>query len=350
MSNLKYIPILKLTNSTQRMLQKIAATQFLGMSDACYYPKLKRYYNDVTYKLGINKQDIQKFSKESLGGVTKKFQSFTKPLNLVCIIGMLNSAEQNDREFYETFAHILTINMYVSAVHIFFPKFCSKPAFKHALETIYHKHLFRRQKGIEHAVRFIAEQESMKYFTKMSNGTVTDIELAKMFYAIRTRIIQSCKSFAKRYYETLETSELDNTPEIVIKQKITDMVSELCTYNIIHQKILMLAIKYSNIDPISAKNILESLADGAFTKDVLFICILLNKMLNFSKIKQNDKSRIQLITKVLKGEKIQNYSIKKEIEALITKLPNSYLYSNMHSAILVNFICQYLLLTFKFKF
>jgi hypothetical protein len=229
------------------ILNKISI-EFSGMVSNCYYPKVADIYRELLYMMHTDEKTLKKYSKEKYLKVLSysgKFQLLHDPYTTLLIIIVQEFLKVKDFTAAQAAFHLFSLRYYANSLHrITTPKgsrksFCNKEAFQSALESLSKNHMFVKQRTIPNSIMYYSNA-IMKIYLKdlqTDNGE----GLFKMIYALRTRIMQSMRSFAKAYYYEYERKNIsqeredgiqnvDHSYEIKLKNFISGISSDICIY------------------------------------------------------------------------------------------------------------------------
>lgn len=196
----------------KRYIIKKIAFDLSNLSEPCYMPKIKKDTSEFFYYTGLTVKDINDFTNRYYKNIANAPWKIVKNIeaNLLLFI-MYYFLNTNDLAAYSSTMKYLSIRYYTNMMSRLFPKVCRPDAFKYSLEKIPRIHLFSREGSISNALVFISNEQEKKYTSSIKNAN--PIQCKDFLIIFRTRIAQSCKSFAETYYKGLEAGSLYKTQE-----------------------------------------------------------------------------------------------------------------------------------------
>jgi hypothetical protein len=346
---INYLPKANLSTASSKHLTLILGTELSNLSGSCYKSQFKKLYNGMCDKFDITDSDIKLFLKKSFSKKTCQYKLLQDKFTLLLLIIILNAAKSNNIKLFQLTSILLAIKFHASRMYIAL-KYCNDDAFREALDQLSYKHLYKQKRGIPNAISHIGNTESKKYFSLMKSNNLTDDDLVKFVYAMRTRIAQSLKSFCRKYYKIVEDYNKGDQTTADVKMILHKLASDMCSYGMVDMKVAKVSASLAKIDLNLGTKILHKIANGEHFNQLFFIINLMHKSIPFNKIKTNEQDRIVLIKRILNGTKVGTYSIKGEIEKLIESANVDYIDLAAYSGPYVNFLCQYITLIYKYKY
>jgi len=193
----------------KRFITTSAARELSALSAPCYYPKTKKFYSELLYLLKVTDKDIKEFVKRTYKGT--KAEKFKLPndagTNILLFVMHYFLIKRDQSAFSATMVYFMIIQyarlMYKQI------KYCHEDTFKYTLDTLTRTHLFFREKSIPNSLYYLANQMQPNYTKDIKDWNVDRI--IAFLSAARTRISQSVKSFAERYYSNKKSGAMIKT-------------------------------------------------------------------------------------------------------------------------------------------
>lgn len=269
--------ILPNKNRLKSFLIKSVTNELSGLSEACYYPKIHRYYYELLDLCKISEKELKTFVKETYFPTkAKDFLLVNDPYtNLILIISHF-FLTQRDAVTAQTAIIFLHLKFYTSTVTINI-RYCNTHVFLAALERIPKTHLFKREKTIGNALMYLSREIMKKYRKTINDWSVES--LIALIQQARHRISQSVKSFAKSYYQVVKDKGGFRTPseeeepfgKIALekgKKLIDDVVSDMTVYKHIDKKSLAEAKTITKISIVTASKLVSALNNVKFSEKI----------------------------------------------------------------------------------
>jgi hypothetical protein len=293
-SKIRYTPEL------QRLITKLAATEISGISEPCYFPPLKKSYNELLNVSGVSDSEIKNFIKRMLQGkISAEFKVMQPDAVLILLIMHLFIKNKNNVALSDTMVYYM-VRQYSHVMSRQFPKYCKPEVFSYALSTLTKTHLFIREKTIANSIIYLSKELLLRYAKDISRWNVD--ELVKFVQASRHRISQSAKSFAETYYRAdkegyglktiVEPTEDQEEKGIFQKQfvergkyVIEEVVKKLTIYRFVDRNALDYAMKFTGVKEEMAHSLLRELMSPKYSEELKMILTLYIK-------KMEDKSQL----------------------------------------------------------
>lgn len=229
------------------ILNKISV-EFSNMVENCYYPKVADIFRDLLHMTNSNEKDLKAYSKQKYASKLKymaKFQLLHDPYTTLLIIIVQQFLKSKDVAAAQAAFHLFSLRYYTNILHkMTMPpgsrkSVCNSEAFQSAIDGLSKNHMFVKQKTIPNSIMYYSNAIFKIYHTALIKDDA--LELFQMIYALRTRIMQSMRSFMTKYYEAHKEGHLtkeredgsqkgDPTHEHKLKNFITTIASDMCVY------------------------------------------------------------------------------------------------------------------------
>lgn len=270
----------------------MTGNELVKISSACYNPILITNRRNIMEWMGVTDEQILRFH-DSIDKKFTRFDIMRDPFMNTILFGMIYFAQQKKPQISKLFYTLLAVKFYGSMLHILFPKFCSEPLFKMALTQMSDKHLFRAKNGISNALIHVADSLFNMYEHALSKPDVSSVDIYRTVIDLRTRISQSCKSFAETYYKLqkdTDSARISSDDSVAEDRKDRDHLTPnavanmiaiaICTYNQIDAISLDEAVTRSGLRRDLCTSVIEEITNDKYRAKLQFILILLMKCVN----------------------------------------------------------------------
>lgn len=261
------------------------AIEFSNMSENCYFPKIAEIYRDILHMTHSNEKDLIEYSKLKYQG-KETYKLLHDPFTTLLILVVQEFLHKKDLAAAESAFHLFTLRFHANLMHRYLtPKtsrksICIPSAFQGALEQLSKNHMFSKMRTIPNSILYYSR---MVFRQHKQNLEMDDADgLASMIYSLRTRLNQSMRSFANKYYDIIEKGKhsteqtdgqgQDSSHETKMRMFINKIVNDLCVYGKVDQEAIInasaiikfnkkLSIEYANklSDPSYAPAVENSL-------------------------------------------------------------------------------------------
>lgn len=328
---------IKYTPTIHRTIIKLAGTEISSISEPCYFPPLKKSYNEILIASGLTDDDVKRFIKRMLHGkISADFKVMQPDAVLLLLIMHLFAKKRETVALSDTMVYYM-VRQYSHVMGRQFPKYCKPEVFSYALSTLTKTHLFVREKTIAGALVYLSKELLIRYAKDILKWNVDD--LVKFVQASRHRISQSVKSFAENYYRAdqegyglktiVEPTEEQEEKGVFQKQFvergqyiIDDIVKKITVYRYVDRNALQYAMNETKVKESIAYPILKELMNTKYSEDLKMCLVLYIK-------KMEDKSQlcgknyiIFLRSLMTLKRTTETIYFKKQIFDLLTKLLN----------------------------
>jgi hypothetical protein len=276
---------LKLKN----FINRLTVTELNNLSEPCYHPSWKKYYNELLHLTELKEKDIKEFIKRFYLGTKAQDALLQSDIgsNLLIIL-MYHFLEKKDQQTYNTIMVYYMIRQYANFFKILLPAYCKPDVFSYTLDHLNPNHLFSREKTISNTLYYLANEMRKRYTSAFLELNPEKISL--FLYESRGRIAQSLKSFMEFYYRNNElglglgTSKEDETgkeifPEELRKgQRIAETIAnKICVYKELDYKAFESARKLTKVNTAISMVLIKELQNIKLANDIKFIVELFFK-------------------------------------------------------------------------
>lgn len=330
-------------------LKKYIGREFSNISRPCYYLKMVRTWRDIVYLTGIDKTIIKEFKK----GIPHKYKSrhiLYDDATMLLLYAIISSFNQKENENARLLFYMLSLKFYGSLIHRYFKSFCNPEIWNIALDRLSTKHIFRKLNGIANAIIYLSDNECKKYkerFQKIENTEDGWDFCNSLVYSLRTRINQSVKSFANKYYklsqdEKLKVKAQGEEEDIEQTPSVADRISiKISTYSQINKQAIIYASEKSGARIDLSTYIIEQMSQVSTREKLRFILTLMNRVVPLDQI-CNNRSKNNLIRKVSVGAKIGRYVIRDKIIEMLEEVDKDYIIKTSNKKQVVSFFLHYI--------
>jgi len=227
------------------------STEFAKMVENCYYPKVSKnskLYHDLLHMTNSKESNLKLYSKEKYTGIKAKFKLLHDPYTTLLILIIQDFLHHKDISGAEATFHLFALRNYTNSLYKMttpkgsHQKICNVDYFQSAMDKLSGNHMFVKQKTIPNSIMYYSRAVMKRYLQALIDDDSDKI--ATMIQEIRSRIMQSMRSFFTKYYQARDNKK------ILIKSK------EEMEYDITHEKKLRTFINkiakdisiYSKID------------------------------------------------------------------------------------------------------
>lgn len=225
------------------IINKISV-EFSNMVENCYYPKIAEIYRDLLHMTHSNEADLLSYSKAKYPG-KESYKLLHDPITTLLVLITQEFLRKKDIAAAESTFHLFALRSYTNSLHKMTTpggsrkSFCNADAFQNALERLSKNHMFVKQKTIPNSVLYYSRAMFKMYAKDLLNDNAD--KLALMIYALKTRIMQSMRSFFEQYYETFKEktmskseiegrAEYDSSHETKLKGFISKITNDMTVY------------------------------------------------------------------------------------------------------------------------
>ena len=328
-----------------RFITRLLGTEISNMVKPCYIPKFTKYYLDLQKLTGITDDVIKEF-KRNVESQYLKFNIYADKYTILLLMAVIYYIRKNKADISNTFFKLLAIKFYSSRIHIHFSKFCNEDLWIVTLDKLSPKHLFRVQNGITNAMMYISDFDFEKEKIVLKSNSLSNKDLVRIVYGLRTKIAQSVRSFAELYYSIYEESKkqkADVDDGLYGVQLVADKISmTICTYGQIDKEALTTAIVQSRIRKDLAIASISQISVPEYKDKLRFIILLIGRIFNIKDVciesKRNKLIRSINSDKLIAGK----YSLKDEIKKTLYSLESGYQLKTIYETQLVMFFATYI--------
>jgi len=343
----------------ERFLSGAVSSELRSANDPCTLPRLVRYYNDIYRITGMTQKDIKVLQnsiklqygqaiakKHQVSGDTVKPPQIISDEHTLLLFIILRYAIRNRiRNLPQTVLYFLSLKFYSSIFHKFFRVYCEDEIWEQAMERLSEKHLFKVKGGISGYIIYVSDTVLNIYSRNISDDDVKTVDFFNFIYGLRTRLMQSFKSFAEMYYKISEeqktkTKEKDKIDIRILSQETARSIT---TYGQIDEESLIYASKNSSLNYNIAKRTVEYFTDPNFFDDIRFIITLFDRLYKIEAVCSKNK-RTKLINSIMRNGKVGNYNVKNEIKNFLFKLENEQELRTIREDKLILFFVYYLIM------
>lgn len=333
-----------------------------NINKPCYLPKINRIFKDFVFLLSIrDKKDIEKFIMQ-FDSKYRNFKLIKDDFVRVLLMLITESIKNKDEHLLNSSSLLLSIKFYGSLLHIFFPKYCSEDVWKVALERLSHKHLIKSKQNISLFVKYISDTLVKKYFYNKDIRDLKDVDIISYIIELRTRLMQSVKSFSSNYYRVYrdmykdkiksdkDIEDIDNKEDDRL-QKIRVIITNLCNSGEIDNKAFEVAFKYEDsINSDLYRLFLYEIFNSSNIDSIFFISNLIVKEYEFEFFCSEYNLIIRRINDFVFGnKKIRGYYINDILDKMYKKTEFYFMYKNIDPKCLFKFFLVYFVTAIRYR-
>ena len=285
---------IKYTPELQKLITRLAATEISAISQPCYFPPLKKSYNEMLMEIGLTDQEVKAFIRRMLAGsasVDFRIMNDSATILLLLIMHIFikkkNTVGLSDALVYHM------VRQYSHVMNRQFPKYCNADVFRYALNNLTKTHLFIREKTIASSLVYLAKEVLRRFAPAIQKWDVE--QLVQFVYISRHRISQSVKSFAETYYQAdkeghgirtqIEPSDDDegNTFQYQIvergKKLIDEISKKITVYRYVDKAALDFSLEFTKVKTEIASSIMREMAHPQYAEEIrMLLTLYIRKM------------------------------------------------------------------------
>lgn len=266
----------------KKLISIISTSELMKLTEACYYPSLKKNYYEILNICGLKESDVKLYVKRYYKGTPAASWVLHKdPITNLLIFIMNYFLNKRDLVNFKYTMILFIVRYYTNLIHKHI-KYCDPNAFKYVLEHLTRTHLFSREKSIPGGLYHLSKEMEKKYMDKIKVGDVDDI--TKFITECRHRISQSVKSFAQHYYmakkeghgivsQAEPSGDEDGKLSIYQTPKqgektVGEIVKNITVYKVIDRNSLVEARNITNLNNSFATIITDQLKDLKYSDNI----------------------------------------------------------------------------------
>lgn len=271
-----------------RTITRVILDETNNLVSNCYYPKIVKTFDELYSLAETNERLLTTYGKAKYPNIEFQKGIVRNPKTIFLILIIQEFLKVNDVIAAQSTYRFLTLMQYTNLLHKYI-KYCNEDYFRTALSMLSHNHLYVQKGTISNAVMYLSD----KMFSKYQSGIVSDdaFLLEKMIKELRTRMNQTVRSFANKYYEVSEKkSQIKNTDDNqemfdgeVLDRKVrsyTDMISkDICIYRKRDEIAIKSALMETKFNKKLAQEYVAELENVKYLEDVKMSIYLLMKPL-----------------------------------------------------------------------
>lgn len=298
-------------NELHKYLLDNVGNELSGLSQDCYYPKVKTIYKELLHRCNAKENELLEYSKRKYHNPGWKLlhDPYTTLLILICQ-DFLNN---RDESAALTTINLMTLRYYTNKMFKYI-RYCNPEYFRGALGQLSHNHIYNTEKTI--GASLLHFSSSIFTIYKKALQTNNADEISKMIYALRTRVAQSSRSFAEKYYEIHknggaignEKEEYENTTkENKMKEIASKLAKDICIYNSVDEEAKKDASTITKFGREYARLYIEALDKPKYKESVETAYVLYLK--SFNELTGPTKLDFLSTSKALMAVKVSNKPI-----------------------------------------
>jgi len=344
------------------------SVEFANMVENCYYPKIAEIYRDLMHMTNSNEKDLVEYSQLKYPGM-ETYKLLHDPITTLLILITQEFLKHKDIAGAQSAFHLFALRTYTNSLHrMTTPKgsrqsFCNSDAFQSAFERLSKNHMFVKQKTIPNSILYYSSAMFRMYMKDLMRDNADGIH--HLIYALKTRIMQSMKSFFTQYYSSIEENKMskseigereayDPSHENKLRGFISKIINDICVYGKIDHEAVADASNLIKFNKKLSEEYAKKLASPAFSERLeTALYLLLRDMKDTSFIKSTeflDYVQKLMSIKVTKQEVYFKKVIASIHLEIIAKLGLDKWYNGLSiqsQAISRNFIAYYLAFVMK---
>jgi len=308
--------ILNITNSKKlhnTIISKISH-ELSELSTDCYYPRISGVHNELLHQTGTNDKDLIKYSKLTYNN--PKFKLLHDPKTTLIILISKHFIKDNDSAGGLSAMNALALRYYTNVMYKLI-KHCNVDYFRGAKQHLSQNHLFNVKDTIGSSILHLSTEVFKRYKNDLLNDNHDKMLL--MINELRSRIMQSAKSFADKYYKIYNSGEINQSKEnesyfdSSMEAKInvlSDKISkDIAIYKHIDKEAIKIAQKITKFNKKYSIEYVKTLSNPKYSDNIkLAIYQFLKEMIEH-KINNSEKINYIEFSKKLMGIKITKKTI-----------------------------------------
>ena len=256
------------------------SVEFGEMVQNCYYPKIASIYRDMLHMTNSTEKDLIDYSQLKYPGM-ETYKLLHDPFTTLLILITQEFLRHKDIAAAEATFHLFALRTYTNSLHrMTTPKgsrqsFCNSDAFQSAFERLSKNHMFVKQKTIPNSILYYSHAMFKMYMRDLARDNADGIH--HLIYALKTRIMQSMKSFFTQYYESIEEnkmsksevgdrSEYDPSHENRLRAFISKIINDICVYGKVDHEAITEASSLIKFNKKLSEEYAKKIASPAFSE------------------------------------------------------------------------------------
>jgi len=286
--------------------------ELAGLSEDCYYPKVSNIYKDLLHLCNANEDDLITYSKNKFKN--PKWRLLHDPYTVLLVLIMQEFLSKNDQPAALSAMNLLSLRFYANRMYKYI-RYCNPEYFRGALNKLSYNHIFNTKKTIGSSILHFSSSIFNIYKNDIKKNNTNRI--IEMIYALRTRVAQSARSFAEKYYEIHKTGiggvskekedYQDQSQEKKIREIASKLSKDICVFNNIDELSKKEAVDLSKIGREYGRLYVEALSKPKYAERVETAYVLFLK--EFIKSQKLSKLDFILASKAAMSVKISKKPI-----------------------------------------
>ncbi len=345
---------------------KVIGTEFAGMVENCYYPKVSKnskLYRDLLHMTRSRESMLSRYSKEKYTGTKAKFKLLHDPYTTLLILIVQDFLRHKDIAGAEAAFHLFSLRTYTNSLYKMttpkgsHQKICNDNYFQSALDRLSRNHMFVKQKTIPNSIMYYSRVVMKRYMKALIEDDAEG--LAAMIYEIKSRIMQSMRSFFGKYYQARDEKDLivkskeemdyDLTHEKKLRTFVNRIATDMCVYGKVDDKATLNAAMLIKFNKKLSVEYSKTLSNPKFTNEIdIALFLMVKDMKDISLIKSTkflDHIQRMMAIKVTKKTVYFKKTVSDIHEQVIRQLKLEDWYNRLSiqsKSISRNFIAYYL--------
>ena len=283
------------------ILNKISV-EFGEMVSPCYYPKIAEIYKDMLHMTNSHEKELVEYSKQKYTG-KETYKLLHDPFTTLLILIIQEFLKKKDLAAAESAFHLFTLRFYTNLLHRYTTargsrkSVCIPAAFQAALEHLSKNHMFSKQRTIPNSILYYSRAVFKHHLADLQRDDA--IGLWKMIYSLRTRINQSMRSFANKYYESIEQGKTnvdqtegvgqEDSHETKLRAFINKITNDICVYSKVDSEAIANSSSLIKFNKKLSEEYAKTISDPMYAKTIdSALYLLLKDVKNISFINSNE--------------------------------------------------------------
>jgi len=264
--------------SLRRFLTAKVANELQFLSEDCYYPKVADIYKELLVRCQTDEKKVNEYAKNKYSKITSKWKLANPKIiydpQTILVIAILQEFLFN-KDYTGALAaiNLMSLRFYSNSMYKFI-KYCNADYFRTTMNRLSHNHLYSQKKTIGNTILYLAQEVLKKYKTPLERDDTEKIIL--MLYEHRSRINQSVRSFANKYYEISKDKDVtrierEDLPEKQtldkkIRETANKISKEISIYGLVDNEALDIAQKITKQNGKLAREYIQSLPNTKYVE------------------------------------------------------------------------------------
>jgi hypothetical protein len=292
------------------------ANELQYLSEDCYYPRVSDIFKELLVRCQTTEKKLNEYADSKFKVVTSTWKIKNPKIvfdtqNVLLILILQEFLHIKDFAAALSTINLISLRQYSNLMHRQI-RYCNPDYFRTAMNRLSHNHLYSQKKTIGNAILYLAEVILQKYKLALESDDIEKIIL--MLYEHRTRLSQSIKSFAEKYYAISEDKDITGVEKEELPEKQTldkkfrlmanKISKEIAVYGLVDNDSLVVSQKITKQNSKLAREYIKTLPDTKFAEPLELAIYFFLKEIDESKA--SNKLEYMEVSRKLMSIKVTN--------------------------------------------